>query len=84
MNNQFKYMANFLLSPEEATIVGVSALGGGLLQGGAYVGSNLAMGDEVNKQEAKKEVLANTAAGVSSGVGGYLITKALNKKMGIV
>jgi len=84
MHNQFKYMANFLLSPEEAAIVGASALGGGLLQGGAYVGSNVAMGDQVNHKEARKEVLANTAAGVSSGVGGYLITKALNKKMGII
>lgn len=84
---QFNYIgqiSSFMLTPEEAAIAGAAALGGGVLQGTTYIGSKAGMGDDISPQEAKKELVANTAAGLSSGVGGFLITRALNRKLGLV
>lgn len=82
----FSYMhipiANFILTPKEALIAGGSALGGGLLYGGTYVASKMGMGENLDKKDMLKEMAANASAGISSGLGGYLITKALTNKLG--
>lgn len=84
--SNFTYMntADFFVEPTELAIATAASLAGGSLYGGTYVGTKMLMGEDLQTPEARREVAANTSAGTISGLGGYLITKALQRKTGIV
>lgn len=74
--SRYNYMcAEFMLLPTLAQ-AGVS----GLLYGGTYVGAKQLSGEKLNDEQAKREMIANTAGAVASGTGGFLVLKALAKK----
>lgn len=83
---RFSYMntANFFLNKAELGTAAAASLLGGSLYGGSYVASKQIMGDELDPETYAKEVVANSVGGVASGLGGFLVTKAMNKKLGIV
>lgn len=76
MNN----VANFFVTPQEMAVAGASSLLGGALYGGTYVGTKKLMGEDLNTDQAKRELAANSSAGAVSGLGGYLLTKAMTRK----
>lgn len=83
--HKFAYVqtANFFMPPAELGIAGASSLLGGALYGGSYVGTKKLMGEDLNTEQAQRELAANTNAGVVSGLGGFLLTKALSRKAGL-
>lgn len=81
--NFHRTYANFFLTPAELGIAGASSLLGGALYGGSYVGTKKLMGENLTDDQAHRELAANTSAGAVSGLGGFLLTKALNRKVGL-
>lgn len=80
---KYNYMCNFGLLTKSLPLVGSGLVGGGLY-GGTYVASKKLLGENMNDEASKREVLANTAAATLSGVGAGvttgLLVKALAKK----
>jgi len=69
---KFSYMTNtihFSISPLDVGIAGASSLLGGALYGGTYVGTKKLMGEDMNSEQAKRELAANSTAGAVSGLG---------------
>lgn len=56
-----------------------SAAAGGLLYGGAYAGSKGLMNRQLNPDELKQELVANTVGGALSGAGLYGLSKLARK-----
>lgn len=76
-------VSNFFVSPVDVGIAGASSLLGGALYGGTYVGTKKLMGENLTDEQSQRELASNTSAGAVSGLGGYLLTKALSKKAGL-
>lgn len=85
---KFKYvggsLSNFWVQPRDVAIAGASSLLGGGLYGGTYVGTKRLMGEDLNTEQTHREIAGNTAAGTVSGLGGYLLTKALSNRNRVV
>ena len=66
---------------KDLTIAGSAAGIGGLLYGTSYVQTKKALGEDISKEQANKEIAANSLASLNAGLGGYLISKALQNKV---
>lgn len=76
-------IATFGIGSSVANIAPELIVGGtaGAVQGATYVGSKLALDEELNREQKRNELIANTLAGAASLTGGTLLARAMVNRM---